>query len=169
MIIGFDLDRVFINYPPFVPAFVIDYLYKNHNHKLSYRIPTSPLEILIRKLSHIPIFRPPITENINYLRQLHSQGNHSLHLVSSRYGFLQAQTIDLLKRYRFYDCFTSVNLNLNNEQAHIFKLRILKQLKADIFVDDDAQLLEYLSQSHLKAKLLQLHPGQPLKELFNQS
>lgn len=168
MVIGFDLDRIFIDYPPLVPDFVIDWFYKNHTRQLSYRIPTHPLEIFIRKLSHISFLRPPIPANIVFLKSLHVSGKYSLHLISSRYSFLVPQTEKLLKKYGIFDCFDSINLNTQNEQAHIFKLRILKQLQADIFVDDDLQLLDYLRQTDLKTKLLHLAPGMTLEQAFNQ-
>jgi hypothetical protein len=169
MVIGFDLDKVFIDYPPLVPAFVIDWLYKNHNHKLSYRIPTHPLEIFIRNLSHIDFLRPPIQANIAFLKSLHNTHQHSLHLISSRYNFLVPQTEKLLKKYGIYDCFTSINLNTQNEQAHLFKLRILRHLQADVFIDDDLQLLDYLRDTGLTTKLLHLAPGISLEQLFNQT
>ena len=158
MIIGFDFDKVLVNYPPFIPDFVIDYLYKSHKNGLHYRIPTNPIEILLRKLSHFYLFRPPITANITFVHDLASSGKHQLHLISSRYNFLERITHHLLDRFRLTPDFTSVNLNLDNEQAHLFKLHVIKKLKIDIFVDDDYQLLLFLSQQKLATKLYCYRP-----------
>ncbi len=154
MKIGFDLDRVFINYPPFVPGFVIDYLYKNHGtKKLSYRIPTSPFEIFIRRVSHWWGFRPPIQQNIDYLNSLAKSGKHELYLISSRYSFLKPQTEYILKKYGLFGSFKKIYLNLQNEQAHEFKKRIIEDLGIDVYIDDDADLINFLASTKTKTKL----------------
>ena len=52
MKIGFDLDKIFINTPPFVPISIINKFYKQRdNGILLYRIPTRP-EQLFRKATH---------------------------------------------------------------------------------------------------------------------
>ncbi|OGM18367.1 hypothetical protein A2686_04400 [Candidatus Woesebacteria bacterium RIFCSPHIGHO2_01_FULL_38_10] len=69
--IAFDLDGVFINKPPFIPRKVIEWLYRSHrnNKKLSYRMPTTKIERLIRSFSHHHLFRPPIKKNIEFAKK----------------------------------------------------------------------------------------------------
>src|SRR4051812_33664429 len=95
--IGFDLDKIFIDYPPLVPDGIIDYLYrKKANGALLYRMPSRP-EQFIRQLSHTPYLRPPIKTNITFLKSL-SKKRYELYLISSRFGFLQKQTLSLMKQ-----------------------------------------------------------------------
>lgn len=158
MKIGFDLDRVFIDYPPFVPYKLIDWLYKNHNTKqLSYRIPASVLEQFIRKITHLKPLRPPIKPNINFIQNFPS--HHTLYLISSRYKFLEKITYKLLKKYELSNLFSSIYLNTDNEQPHLFKERTINNLKLDLYVDDDLQLLQYLKDHCLKTKLLWYNPN----------
>src|SRR3989344_2771214 len=60
MKIGFDFDKVFIDYPPFFPPSLINRIYKKQGGKaLQYRIPKKP-EQLIRITTHFSLFRPVI-------------------------------------------------------------------------------------------------------------
>ena len=97
MKIGFDLDKVFIDTPPFIPNAVITRLYvkKVQAGIPEYRIP-SRREQFIRRVSHHPIFRPAIKKNMNFLHEL-AKKDHHLYLISSRYGFLRKATENLVK------------------------------------------------------------------------
>ncbi|MEN9407220.1 MAG: hypothetical protein RLZZ455_436, partial [Candidatus Parcubacteria bacterium] len=60
MNIGFDLDKVLVNYPPLIPDGLIDRLYKKKiKGELVYRFPSKP-EQRIRKISHLSFLRPKI-------------------------------------------------------------------------------------------------------------
>src|SRR3989344_4612115 len=64
MNVGFDLDRIFISNPPYVPEKIIRWLHKgNSNGSLKYRIP-GRLEQIVRIFSHYPLFRQPIKDKI---------------------------------------------------------------------------------------------------------
>lgn len=168
MNIGFDLDRIFINYPPLIPSQLIDWLYKQslreilslkrHNSKtLSYNIPHSWFAKTIRQISHIPLLRPPIKQNINFIHTF-SNHTHQLHLISSRFGFLQNLTYYLLNKYQLSTPFSSINLNLHDMQPHLFKEKIIKEKMIQLFVDDDLELLKYLQTRCPDTKLLWYNP-----------
>lgn len=151
MNIGFDLDRIFINTPPFVPGEIITKFYKKKdNGVLLYRIPSKP-EQLFRRATHIPLFRPPIEENLAFLNSIPKK-NHKLYLISSRYKFLEGVTNDLIKKYGLDKIFDELYFNYENKQPHIFKNEILKKLKLDIFIDDDLSLLQYVAKDNPKTK-----------------
>jgi hypothetical protein len=144
MNIGFDLDKIFIDYPPFVPAKIFDKLYKKRdNGILLYRFPSYP-EQLFRKATHYHLFRPPIKENILFLKNISKQQN-KLYLISSRFGFLQKETNAIMKRYQLDKIFDGVYFNFENKQPHLFKTEILTKLHLDMYIDDDLSLLNYLS------------------------
>lgn len=150
MNIGFDLDRIFINLPPFVPEKIIDLFYKGKTkNELNYRLPTR-LEQIIRIFSHHHFFRSPITKNMTLIKNLSLANKNKYYLVSSRFSFLKEKTTDLINRYNLDKMFNAMYFNYENRQPHHFKDEILKKLNLDIYVDDDLQLLEYLTDKNPK-------------------
>lgn len=159
MNIGFDLDKIFIDYPPFVPDKLIDRLYKQKSDGiLLYRVPSKPEQIL-RIISHYPIFRPPLTENIKLVRKLTSKqkNNNKYYLISSRFGFLKNATETLIKRHGFNEIFDAIFFNFENKQPHLFKHGVITKLKIDRYVDDDLPLLEFLSKQNPSIKFFWLN------------
>lgn len=160
MNIAFDLDRIFINYPPLVPPPVIDWFYKNHRGGLSYNIPRSYPSKFLRRLTHVSVLRPQIRNNIAFLRYFAQQSpSHTLLLISSRYQFLEKLTRKLLDKNGMSNLFSNIYLNTKDEQPHLFKEKIIKSRSIDLFIDDDLLLLKYLQKTCPKTKLIWYNPG----------
>jgi uncharacterized HAD superfamily protein len=158
MRIGFDLDKVFIDSPPFIPSHWIEKAYKKKdNGILLYRIPSYP-EQLFRKSLHYPAFRPPIKQNIAILKELAKQ-KHELYLISSRYKFLEKITNDLIKRHHLDKFFTNLYFNYENQQPHLFKNEVLNTLNLDMYIDDDLSLLKHIAKNNKKTKFYWLNRG----------
>lgn len=147
MNIGFDLDKIFIDYPPFVPEEIIDRLYKlKSNGVLEYRIP-SKLEQFLRLITHYRILRPPIQKNIDQLKTL-PKGKNKYYLISSRFGFLKGKTEDIIRRHQFEVYFDGMYFNFDNNQPHLFKNETIKNLSIERYIDDDLPLLKFLSKEN---------------------
>lgn len=145
MIIGFDLDEVFVSHPPLIPSSLILKLYgEKANGKLTYRIPGT-FEQYVRKISHISLLRPPLQKNIEILKEKAKKSHIECFLISSRYSFLQKETDVLLEKYKLSRIFKKVFLNYENLQPHLFKERVLKKIKIERYVDDDLPLLLFLA------------------------
>jgi len=158
MKIGFDLDKIFIDYPPIIPDALIDKLYKKRaGGTLLYRTPTRP-EQMVRQISHLPLFRPAIKANIAFLRSL-SKKNYELYLISSRFNFLEKQTLMRMHQLGLDLLFEKMYFNFENAQPHLFKEEILKKLQLDLYVDDDIHLLKYIAVNNKKTKFFWLHAG----------
>ena len=115
MKIGFDLDRVFINTPPFIPNAVINKFFKERdNGILLYRIPSRP-EQLFRKALHLPFFRQPMKDNFATLQKLAKGNKHQLYLISSRFKFLEPETQQLTKKYSLGNIFDKLYFNYENK------------------------------------------------------
>jgi uncharacterized HAD superfamily protein len=143
--IGFDLDGVIIGKPPFIPQFLLEALVREHkNRHLSYRFPDSNLERMVRVASHYPLLRPPIRKNIKIIKELNKSNNYSLYVVSSRYSFLEDRTKQWFRFYRLRKFFKEIHTNLKDEQPHLYKEKMIKKLKLNVFIDDDLPLLGYL-------------------------
>jgi len=152
MKIGFDLDKIFINTPPFVPNAIINKFYKKRdNGILLYRIPAHP-EQLLRKATHVPLLRQPVLENLEFIKKLAKDKKHQLYLISSRFKFLEPETQQLVKRYALNTIFDKLYFNYENKQPHEFKNEVLKKLNLDIFVDDDLSLVRYVAKDNPKTK-----------------
>lgn len=154
MIVGFDFDKVFIDYPPLLPYSFVDFLYKGtsvfakKNGKemlLHYRFP-GRVEQKIRILSHFPIFRQPIKKNLTVLKSISSDNKNKAYLVSSRFGFLRKRTEILLDKYRIRKHFDGIYFNYKNLQPHIFKEQTIRALEIDTYIDDDLDLSLYLAR-----------------------
>ncbi len=163
MNIGFDLDKIFIDYPPFAPAALINRLYlKDCNNTLSYRIPKKP-EQVIRLLTHYPLFRPPIIKNIQFVKDLVRQNKDKHYLISSRFGFLKKVTLNITKRYELNKIFDGMYFNFENNQPHIFKNGIIKKINIQRYVDDDLLLLKFLCIENPKIKFFWLNDKESKK------
>lgn len=169
MNIGFDLDKIFIDYPPFVPDGLIDALYKaQSNGILRYRIPSKP-EQIVRLFTHLPPFRPPLMTNIQTVKDKNHKGTDKYHLISSRFSFLRQRTEAIIKRYAFDKIFDGMFFNFEDEQPHIFKDKIVKKLKLDRYIDDDLPLLRFLASENSNTKFYWLNKnevGQLSRNLF---
>jgi len=156
MNLGFDLDKVFLNYPPLIPDKVIDRLYKKKsNGVLLYRIPSRPEQIL-RQLIHIPFLRQSIKKNVAFLEAI-PRTEHKLYLISSRFSFLEKRTKQITSQRGFDKIFDGMYFNFENKQPHIFKDEVLKKLKIDRYVDDDFHLLKYVAKQNKNTKFFWLN------------
>jgi len=147
--IGFDFDKVFVDYPPLIPDSLIDYIYKKHNHNLIYRIPGT-IEQKIRLFFHLPAFRQPISNNIKILKDFSSEKSAALYLISGRLGFLKKRTDEWIKRNDIKKYFKDVYFNFDNHQAHLFKNSIIKKLAITHFIDDDLDLIKFVAKQNPK-------------------
>ncbi len=146
-ILAFDLDGVIVDKPPIIPKQLLERLFKGSRNKgLHYRYPKHEWEIWIRKISHIFFFRPPIETNTTLVKRLSRSKKHKLYIISARYSFLKKETKLWLEKRGLKSLFRKIYLNLENEQPHLFKERILKKIKADVYVDDDPEIADYLSE-----------------------
>lgn len=169
MNLGFDFDKIFIDYPPFIPSSLIDRLYKKKNtNAVAYRIPSKP-EQIFRVMTHHPLLRPIIKENMMFIKSLRSKNHHKQYLISSRFGFLKKRTETVVKKHSFDKIFDELFFNFQNEQPHLFKNKVIKKLNIHRYVDDDLDLLEYLLSKNTNIKFFWInkkHDGFLKKNLF---
>ena len=151
--IAFDLDGIIIDKPPLIPKKLLERLFRGKNKNgLHYRFPHSKLEQKIRKLSHFYLLRPPINQNIKFIRDLAENKKYELYIISGRYSFLEKETEIWLEKRKIKNLFKKIFINLENEQPHMFKEKVLKLIKPGIFIDDDGLLSDYLVEK-VKSKI----------------
>ncbi len=143
--IGLDLDGIIIDLPPFAPKKLIDWLYEDRKStSLRYRIP-SLFEQKIRQLSHLPFIRPPLQQNCDSLLKAHQSGKYEFYLITGRFGFLNNLTHAWLKYNHVEHLFTKTYINMDNQQPHFFKEKILKKITINSYLEDDFKCLMYLA------------------------
>ncbi len=148
--IAFDLDGVIIDKPPFISKKLLERLFRGKNKNgLHYRFPHSKLEQKIRKISHFYLLRPPIRQNIKFIRGLAKNKKYELYIISGRYSFLEKETDIWLEKRKIKKLFKKIFINFENDQPHLFKEKIIDEIKPDIFIDDDGVLADYLSQKKI--------------------
>lgn len=167
--VGFDLDGVLANKPPLIPKSLLERLFKGkEKNGLYYRYPRLKLEIWLRKFSHFYLFRPPIRSNINFAKKLKKRG-YKLYLISSRYSFLEKETKAWLKKRGLSNVFEKIFLNLDDEQPHLFKTKVLKKLNLDYYFEDDKKTVDFL-RLKFKNKIFWVKKGKALTfSIFNQN
>ncbi len=161
--IGFDLDGVIVGKPPLVSKGLIEFLTKKPaNSSLHFRFPKSLFEQYVRKFSHFYLFRPPLRQNIDFIKKLNSK-KYELYVISGRYSFLTLETDCWLKKRDLGNLFKAVFINLGNEQPHLFKERIIKELNLDYFFEDDPDTVAHLGKKISRTKTFLVSPRQPVK------
>ena len=162
--IGLDFDKVLVEYPPVIPYSVITFFYryglvpiKRDNPGLTYRLP-GPFEQKIRLLTHFSFLRRPIEDNILALKELSGEKNTELYLVSGRFGFLEKKTMELMREYGLKKYFKKIFFNFENHQPHEFKLELIKKLGIGFFIDDDIEILLYLTKKTTGVKYFWITP-----------
>jgi len=143
--IGLDFDGVVAYNPLRVVRGPITYIKRRFlkKKKTEFYIPTSPFMKFIFWLPHQWSFFPG--RGMERLKQLVEEGKVEACIVSGRYGYLDAEIPQWLKRRGLTKTFTAVYANKNNEQPHLFKERMLKKLKLDYFIEDNFDIVQHLT------------------------
>ena len=167
--IGIDLDGVVTNNPPIIPKKTIEWLVKSHtNHTKKYRFPKTKLERQVRIASHYHKLRPPLTRNLKTIKNLEESKKFEIFFISSRYRFLNNRTKQWFKNYYPTFDFKKVNINLENEQPHLFKERMIRKLRINFFLEDDPRTIAYLEKNLKNCPIIQIRKdGQIKKNLFS--
>ncbi|MCJ7828078.1 hypothetical protein MUP65_02970 [Patescibacteria group bacterium] len=159
--IGFDLDGVLIDKPPLMPRWLLHWLFKGSSKKLNYCCPTCGWNRWLRVWSHQPWLRPPIVENISFLRELAAKKGVKLYLISSRYSFLKKATQKILRKRGIETLFDEIVLNEKDQPSHLFKEEALRRLKVQVYFEDDIEVIGYLRKVLPGLEVSQISPSCP--------
>lgn len=142
--VGFDFDGV-IAYNPFrvIRAPVSKVKREIFGvKKLTFWYPKHPWQQLFWKLLHESSVFP--ARGTTLLRQLVKEKHIEAHLITARYSFLEDNLYQWLDRYHLRDVFTSITLNAQNAQPHVFKETVINKKKLDAFVEDNLDIVSHL-------------------------
>lgn len=156
--VGFDLDGVILNNPLrnfriFAKKlkFLKPLLFKQK--KSPFYIPKTEIEKSLLKLIHKTSYRidPSIKEITRFAREKKIEA----YIVSGRYDFLKDDFDKWIEKLNQRKIFKSCYSNIENLQPNEFKVRMIKKLKLDIYVEDNFDIIEKLNH-HTKTKILWL-------------
>lgn len=142
--IGLDFDGV-VAYNPFrIIRAPIKWLKREvlGIRKLTFFVPKNNLERLMWTLVHESSLFPG--DGISLLKSLMKRDDLEFHLITARFGFLEKNLRDWLKRNGLENKFASININHQSEQPHLYKQRVVESLKLDYFVEDNLDIVDHL-------------------------
>jgi len=144
--VGVDFDGVVAYNPLRIVRPIIAFVKKRilGIRKLDFFYPTKSwqqfLWILIHESSIFPALGTKLLKNMVKEKKIEA------HLITARYSFLDDHLKLWLKKNKLEKFFKSVNMNVNNEQPHIFKEKMLIKYKLEYFIEDNWDIVNYLNK-----------------------
>lgn len=145
--VGFDLDGVILYNPVRIIRPLISFVKHLFLHKklVSFYVPSNRWEKLIFRLFHYSsIFVAP---GFAQLKQMADSHEIEAYIITARYNFLKADFHSWLRKIDARRYFVECKLNENNQQPHIFKREMIEKFNFDVFVDDNWDIVQYLSKN----------------------
>jgi uncharacterized HAD superfamily protein len=143
--IGLDFDGV-VAYNPFrIIRAPITYFKRRilGIRKLQFYIPKSAPERFVWTVVHESSMFPAF--GCTKLKELSHRDDLEFHLITARFHFLQKSVDRWLSRYGLAEVFSGVHLNKYDKQPHEHKLEIIRTLKLDYYVEDNWDIISYLT------------------------
>lgn len=153
IVIGLDFDGV-VAYNPARLARLPISLVKRSLLKIpqvSFFVPKTPLQRLLWAAGHETSVFPALGTGL--LRRLTKEGVIEAHLVTGRFGFLEAGLLRFLRRWGLADTFASVTINNREEQPHRFKERVIRTKKFDYYIEDNWDIVNHLYTQKLSTRV----------------
>jgi len=116
--------------------------------KLTFFYPKNNLEKYIWKILHDSSILP--ANGTEILEELVTGKSVEAHLITGRYRFLNNHLYNFLDKYEMRNIFKSINFNKRDIQPHIFKEELIRKLGIEVFVEDNWDIVEYLSDKKRK-------------------
>jgi hypothetical protein len=148
--VGFDLDGVLLYNPARIIRPIIAVI-KNtfiKNRRKKFIIPKTRLQKFIWSILHlssmfIAMFIAPGLKDIH---KLVKEGKIEAYIITARYSFLKYDFEHWKKKLGTKEYFTACYQNEKDEQPHLFKERMIRELDLDIFVEDNWDIVEHLDK-----------------------
>lgn len=145
--IGFDMDGVLLYNPgriirPFISSLKRLLLMKK---KLTFYYPKTPYEKVFWRFVHkSSIFNAP---GLSEITKLVHEGKIEAYLITARYNFLGSSVENWVKKNKLETTFKGVFYNSKDEQPHKFKEHMVKKLGLDMYVEDNYDIVNHLSET----------------------
>ena len=161
IVVGLDFDGV-LAYNPFRVVRPMAYYVKSRFFgikKLKFFYPTKRWQQILWIIAHESSILPAYGTSL--FKEMVKDDLIEAHLITARYSFLDNHLNRWLRRHNLLKVFTSVNLNKEDEQPHLFKERVIKKYKLDYFVEDNLDIVKHLETKRkggeIKTKILWIY------------
>lgn len=114
-----------------------------HKEKVRFYVPQKKLAKLLWNMAHKSslFVAPGFYDTVKLLKEK----NIKVYLITGRFGTLQEDFEKWMKKIHAKDHFEAFYHNPKDEQPQIFKKRMIDELKLDVFIDDNWDIVNYLS------------------------
>jgi len=147
--VGFDLDGVLLYNPAriFRPITIAIKTILRHKTptRTEFYYPTSPLEKIIWNIVHWSSLY--IADGFDEIKNLSQSGQIEAYIVTSRYDCLKGDFDRWLRKMDAKNIFVRTFHNKDNLQPHIFKAQKIKELKLDLFVEDNWDIVRHINKN----------------------
>jgi hypothetical protein len=145
--VGLDFDGV-VAYNPFrvIRAPITTFKRKVLKIKrLKFFLPKYGWQIFLWRILHESSVFP--ADGVELLKKMVAKREIEVYLITARYDCLNQNLDKWLNKYNLKKLFKSVIVNINNEQPHEFKRRIITEKKCNFFVEDNLDIVEFLDRN----------------------
>jgi Txe/YoeB family toxin of Txe-Axe toxin-antitoxin module len=145
--VGFDLDGVVLYNPARTARPLVAFVKRSilRKKKTLFYVPKSGIAKLIWLLLHQSSFIP--AKGLNDIKKLIESGKIDPYIITGRYASLVGDFEKWTKRLEREYGFTSFSYNRENEQPHIYKKRMMKEMNLDIFIEDNWDIVRMIKSS----------------------
>lgn len=153
MRIGFDFDGVIMYNPARAirrPLAFVKKLIIPHK-KSEFFFPSKKISQLVNILFHKSSFK--VATGYDTITQMVHADKIDPYIITARWSFLKKDFLRLIHSLNAQHIFQGYFLNEKNEQPHLFKERMIKELNLDVFIEDNLDIVDYL-RKNTKAEIL---------------
>lgn len=145
--VGFDLDGVLLYNParlfrPIIALIKRKKIIINRNH-LEFYVPKPGLGQFFWELLHKSSMW--LAPGFNEIEELKKAKKIEAYLITGRFGHLQENYEMWRKKMNADSLFMKSFMNSSDEQPHLFKERLIRELKLDYFIEDNWDIVRYLA------------------------
>lgn len=144
--VGFDLDGVLLYNPARIARPIIVFLKKIFLKKEvnKFHYPQTKIQKLIWLMFHKVVFGPAL--GYNELKKLTKSKKIKAYIITGRNESLKDDFNQWMIKLEANKYFSGSYFNDKNEQPYLFKEKMIKKLKLDIYIEDNWDIVSYLNQ-----------------------
>jgi hypothetical protein len=142
--VGFDLDGVILYNPARIARPIVALIKKKllKKKKLKFYVPDSPHEKFLWRIFHwSSLFIAP---GFKEVKPLADKKHIEPYIITARFDFLKHDFHKWIQRGKIDTYFKAWFHNSKNEQPHLFKERMIRELDLDVFIEDNYDIVNHL-------------------------
>jgi uncharacterized HAD superfamily protein len=147
--VGFDLDGVLLYNPARIVRPIISLMKKKKvlidRDELEFYVPKPGLGQFFWELFHKSSMC--LAPGFKQIEQLKNQQLIEPYLITGRFAHLKKDYLKWKRKMKADQLFAACYMNNHDEQPHLFKERMIKELNLDFFIEDNWDIVQHLNQN----------------------